>query len=157
MFDVLKNIFGAELSGFTEKEIVIARRVVEHFMDPRDSGNMDSHSKDVLEACKHALKEEGFSWEDVMLKHSRKRNIVELRDCIAYIFFERVGDSQERKTRMLGGAYNRTSLLHAVNNARIWKEIDPRFKSLFGRISRSVEDYLTLNNKDYGRHNQQRE
>lgn len=144
---MLLAIFGLEVYEFTDREREIADKVIDYYVGketPKVSHNLaEDEAKDVLAACQYALAEEGWDWESVMMAKTRKREIIELRYAIISIFWKRTNISQSRRAQMLGGAFDRATLIHAIKQVDCWRQYDPAYRKLYNRLSQSAQAYLT--------------
>lgn len=135
--EILWGIFGEEFATFSPREAVIAKRVVSHFIP--DAIPPENR---LLQACKYAVMQEGMTWEEVMLTRSRLKPLVEIRYCIFSALFSLTKMSQNRGAKMLGGMFNRCTILYGIDKVEEWKKYDILFKDKYERITNNVKDYL---------------
>ena len=88
----------------------------------------------VLAACKQAVEMEGMDWDDVMVRRTRLRKVVEVRYAIFDIFRKAVPVSFGTETEMLGTSLNRTSLYHAIEAVEQWRSYDGIYSGIYDRI-----------------------
>lgn len=142
--DTLDKIFGPEWPHLSKKERKAAKRVVEYYIGKRqhESVKKADSTQMLLSACHYALAEEGWDWDSIMLTKTRRKEIVNLRYAVFSIFWSQTNIPQVKRVELLGGRFNRTTILRAALQSDNWRECDIEYREMFDRISRSVQEYL---------------
>lgn len=142
----LLKIFGTGYWDLSDETKAAVRKVVEYYIGKQENtavNIVEKDAQDVLAACHYALAEEGHDWESIMLAKTRKRKIIELRYTIYSIFWKRTfGLSQTKKAEMLGGAFDRCTILNAVAQAENWKQYDPTFRRMYNRMVQHAQEFI---------------
>lgn len=142
----LLKIFGEDYWNLSDEAQDAVRKVVEYYIGQRETtatSLVEKDAQDVLTACHYALAEEGYDWDSIMLNKTRKREVIELRYTICSIFWKRTfGLSQARKAEMLGGAFDRCTILNAVAQAENWKSYDPTFRRMYSRMAQNAQEFI---------------
>lgn len=142
----LLKIFGEDYWDLSDEAQDAVRKVVEYHIGQRETtatSLVEKDAQDVLAACHYALAEEGYDWDSIMLNRTRKREVIELRYTICSIFWKHTfGLSQTKKAEMLGGAFDRCTVLNAVTQAENWKSYDPAFRRMYNRMAQNAQEFI---------------
>lgn len=141
-YKILLKIFGTDWWSFSQKEKEIATRVVDFYIGNKNDVGHEDVSLKVINACQQALAEEGEKWEDIMFRKTRERKIVMIRYAIFSIFWKRSFLPQEKKVAVLGGIFNRSTIIYAITQVEDWRKYNLKFREYYDRLSESVQNKL---------------
>lgn len=103
----------------------------------------DSFRSDVMDAIRQTLTDEfGYRIEDVF-SHSRKRELVYLRDIAHYIYQNITGTTQEQTVAAFGNCRCRGTYPNMKKKVEDFAMIYPEFGGMFNRFRASVTERMS--------------